>query len=94
MILPASVLGVFQLFFTATIMDCIVDQTSLYACQCMGFELYEELRKVTATELKRFMGFMILMGIVKLPSITDYWSRNAMFHYLPVASRISRTRLF
>ena len=64
MILPASVLGVFQLFFTSTVMKYFVDQTNLYACQCIWFEMYEEWQNDTATELDVFMGFMILMGIV------------------------------
>ena len=33
---------------------------------------------------------MVMMGLVKLPSLKDYWKRNEMFHYSPIASRISR----
>lgn len=45
-------------------------------------------------ELLAYMGFMILMGIVQLPVIQDYWQTINIFHYMPVASRISRTRFF
>ena len=38
------------------------------------------------------MGFMILMGINKLPEIRDYWSTNGYLHYAPIADRISRGR--
>ena len=38
------------------------------------------------------MGFMILMGINKLPEIRDYWSTNEYLHYVPIADRISRDR--
>ena len=41
-----------------------------------------------------YMGFMILMGIVHLPSIYDYWKKDEVYHYSPVASRISRDRFF
>ena len=40
------------------------------------------------------MGFMILMGLVKLPSIYDYWKKNDTYHYSPIASRITRDRFF
>ena len=45
-------------------------------------------------ELKAYMGFMILMGIVHLPSIYDYWKKDEIYHYAPIASRISRDRFF
>ena len=38
------------------------------------------------------MGFMILMGVVHLPALFDYWKNDPLFHYSPVASRISRRR--
>ena len=34
------------------------------------------------------------MGLVKLPSIYDYWQKGKVFHYSAVASRISRKRFF
>ena len=34
------------------------------------------------------------MGIVYLPSIYDYWKKDAIFHYSPVASQIPRDRFF
>ena len=40
------------------------------------------------------MGFMILMGVVKLPSIPDYWKRDDIFNYGPISSRITRDRFF
>ena len=38
------------------------------------------------------MGFMILMGINKLPEICDYWSLDPKFRYAPIADRITRDR--
>ena len=38
------------------------------------------------------MGFNILMGIVRLPSIEDYWKKDPHLNYSPIASRISRDR--
>ena len=57
-------------------------------------ERYSTWRAITIDELCAYMGFMILMGIVKLPAIYDYWKKDAIYHYSPVASRISRDRFF
>lgn len=40
------------------------------------------------------MGFMLLMGLVKLPSIYDYWKKDEIYNYSPIASRISHDRFF
>ena len=37
---------------------------------------------------------MILMGIVHLPSIYDYWEKVEIYNYSPVAFRITRDRFF
>ena len=55
----------------------------------MGEYKYAGWTKVTVDELKAYLGFMILMGIVRLPSIYDYWQGSEIFHYSP---RISRDR--
>ena len=72
----------------------IVEHINLYAYQCMGDTAFEAWQKVTAAELEAFFGFMILMGIVRLPSLLDYWNNDVIFHYIPVASRIYRNRFF
>ena len=38
------------------------------------------------------MGLMILMGLVQLASLGDYWRKDITFHYEPITSRISRRR--
>ena len=35
---------------------------------------------------------MILMGIVHLPSLCDYWKKDSIFHYSPIADKITRDR--
>ena len=92
--LPSSPLGVFSLFFTSSLLQWIVLQTNQYALECMGGEKYAQWMQVTVSELQAYMGFMILMGIVHLPSLYDYWKKDAIFHYSPVASRISRDGFF
>ena len=89
MILPDSPLGVFQLFFTMKVIEMIVEQTNLYAYQCTGNTSFEAWQKVTAAELEAFFGFMILMGIVRLPSLLDYWKNDVTFHYIHYIDLIS-----
>ena len=43
-------------------------------------------------DLSAFIGFNILMGIVQMPTLYDYWSSSSSFHYFPIASRISHCR--
>ena len=92
--LPTSPLGVFSLFFTSSFLQFLVLQTNQYALECMGGEKYAQWTQATVPELQAYMGVMILMGIVHLPSIYDYWKKDEIFHYSPVASRISRDRFF
>ena len=60
----------------------------------MGGEKFAQWTQVTEQELHAYMGFMILMGLVHLPSLYDYWKKDEIFHYSPVASRISCDRFF
>ena len=58
----------------------------------MGDEEFTKWRSVTVPELKAFLGFHILMGINHLPSLDDYWRRDPLLHYAPIAGRITRDR--
>ena len=53
---------------------------------------HQKWTPLTAAELKAHMGFCMLMGIVRLPSIEDYWKKDTHYHYSPIASKISRDR--
>ena len=89
--IPQSELGVFTLFFNDEICKIIVEQTNLYAEQVLG-EKYMEWEKISVQELRAYFGFMVLMGLVPLPAIDDYWRRDPLMHYSPIADRISRKR--
>ena len=39
-----------------------------------------------------FMGFNLLMGLNPKPSVRDYWRKNPIYHYAPIADKISRDR--
>lgn len=40
-------------------------------------------------EIKAYLGFMIIMGINRLPEIRDYWSNDDKLHNTFIASRIT-----
>ena len=91
-ILPESPSEIFSLFFTPTIMSNIVEESNKYAKQMMGEEKYAKWTPITERELKAYFGFCILMGIVSLPSLDDYWKKDPLLNYSPISSRISRDR--
>ena len=89
--IPSSVVEVFELFFTESICVYIVEQTNMYAREVLG-EKYDSWDKVTVGELRAYFGFMLLMGLVSLPALDDYWRRDTFLRYSPIADRISRDR--
>ena len=71
-----------ELFLCDELLLVIVDQTNRYAEQCIA--VLDELRlpysrvnawqPLTLVELKQFLGLLFLTGIIKKPSIAEYWS--------------------
>ena len=92
MSIPGTAKDVFFLFFTPTLLELIVEQSNKYAAECMGQEKYEKWTEITVEELCAYMGFMLLMGIVHLPSLYDYWKNDEVYQYSPIARQISCNR--
>ena len=86
---PTSILGIFQMFFTTELLQIIVTETNRYASLCLK-DKFATWEQVTEEELQAYFGFMILTGLVRLPSIRDYWKKSDKFYYKPIASRITR----
>jgi len=80
----------FSLFFTPTLVRSIVEETNKYAARSLQGK--PDTWSTTEEEIRAYFGFCILMGMVRLPEIRDYWSSSDTFHYSPIASRISRKR--
>ena len=86
--LPQSPQDLFGFYFTPNVLHLIVTETNRYASQCLqgtGKEWSTNER-----EMKAYLGFCVLMGIVREPEIRDYWLRSDLLHYSPIASPISR----
>ena len=60
----------------------------------MGDDAFAKWVPVTAAEIEAFLGFMILMGINRLPALRDYWRCDPAYHYGPIADRIPRDGFF
>ena len=88
--IPESPMETFELFYSEDLQKMIVDESNRYARQVMGDEKYRDWTKITVEELKAFFGFSILMGIDHLPSVDDYWSKDPLLHYAPIADKIPR----
>ena len=80
----------FALLFTPEIIRSIVVETNRYAAFCLRGSA--STWTTDEQEIRAYFGFYILMGLVRLPEIRDYWSNSDTFHYAPVADRISRKR--
>ena len=59
------------MFFTNKLIQDIVKNTNLYSVQktCKSVNTNVE-------EIKKFIGMNIIMGVIPLPSVYDYWSRS------------------
>ena len=86
--LPHDPLGLFSL--DDDVVSLIVDETNRYAEQSL--QGTDKEWSTIAEEIRAYFGFMILMGINRLPEIRDYWSNNEYLRYSPIADRITRDR--
>jgi hypothetical protein len=91
-VIPNTPGEVFSLLFTDELLQRISDESNKYAKECMGADKYSRWSDVSAEELKAYLGLCIMMGVVNLPSFDDYWSKDQMLHYTPIAKRIARNR--
>ena len=68
---PKTPLQYFSMFFTYKLMQNIVENTNLRSVQktCKSVNTNVE-------EIKTFIGMNIIMGVIPLPSVYNYWSRR------------------
>ena len=58
----------------------------------MGDEKFQEWKTLNVDEPRAFLGFLILMAIIHLPSIGHHWKCDPLIHYSAIADRISHNR--
>ena len=87
-------LEMFSHFFDDEILSLIVRETNLFAEQSLAATHSNTTWETNTTEIKAYLGFMILMGINRLPEIRDYWARDEKLHNSFIASRITDSRRY
>jgi len=79
-------LAIFKFLFNDDIMEAICRESNLYASQVANDTTkLENLKILTVPELWRFYGVHLLIGLIKKPTIKEYWSidpllKTSMFH--------------
>ena len=60
----------------------------------MGDEKYQNWEQISVEDMNAYFGIMIIMGLMKLPALSDYWRRDPLFHCSIIADCMSRNRFF
>ena len=88
----------FKLFLTEDIIDLCVNETNLYASQFISKAPKKRRSRINlwnstnASEMKKFVGLLLTMGIVKKPHIEDYWSTDSVLSTPLFNNTMSRDR--
>uniref|UniRef100_A0A3B4Z974 PiggyBac transposable element-derived protein domain-containing protein n=1 Tax=Stegastes partitus TaxID=144197 RepID=A0A3B4Z974_9TELE len=69
-----TVLELFQQFFTNTVLLTVITNTNKH-----GTTAYNPWVDITINDLFCFLSVVIYMGIVKVPSLTDYWRQGRLY---------------
>lgn len=78
-------LDFFRLFFDDEIIDLMILQTNLNAAQVLGSAVcspesrLSRWKEVTRNEMELFIGLLIWMGMVDMPSIESYWKTSLLY---------------
>lgn len=75
----ASILQYFENFFNDEIVNIICTETNRYASEYIRtHRKAKPFAHLSCSELKVFLGLVILQGVVKKPEMEQYWSKNPM----------------
>ncbi|CAH2088567.1 unnamed protein product [Euphydryas editha] len=78
----------FKLFFSDEVLTHIVEQTNLYALQ----NKQKNWENTFVTEIRAFLGMLVLMGVHPLPNIDLYWSSDPFFCVSEIADVMTSKR--
>lgn len=77
-----------------------MEQTNLYATQCLinrddipKFSRVHKWEPTTNIEIKKFLGHIGYMGLVKMPAIKNYWSKSPLYNNDVARKNMSGNRL-
>ena len=72
--------------------DHIVRETNRYAKSVMESSKYEKWEIIEVKDIYAYFGVMIMMGLVELPSLHDYWKRDSLFNCTAISEKMTRDR--
>ncbi|KAL1475887.1 hypothetical protein MTO96_036959, partial [Rhipicephalus appendiculatus] len=78
----------FSLYFDEEVWKMILEETNLYALQ----EMTPNWQALTVSELKAYIGMLILMSIHNLPQVYLYWSSDKFFNVQEISNVMSFRR--
>lgn len=90
----------FELFITSNLVQEMVDQTNMYAHQYLENPANDSgphsrvhlWTPTTSEEMRKFLGLIGWMGLVPLPRLPDYWSRNPILNFSLPKETMTRMR--
>ena len=85
----------FKLSFTAAVISILVTQTNLYANQLRSAKPpspSNHRKDVSENEMLAYLGLHITMGVVNLPNIRDFWSKEPILQHQWFGSIMCRDR--
>ena len=82
---PMTPLDYFHLFISQSMLQKLADETNRYSVEKSGRSI-----QVTSAEMGQFIGILLVMGIVKLPTYRLYWSSS--YRIAPVADTMGLNR--
>ena len=94
----SSPMDIVSKFITPDILELMTSETNRYADQFISSNVIKKHSKsqrwtaTDTTELKKFLGLVFLMGLVKKPLIEDYWSTDPIFATPAVNNVMPRDR--
>lgn len=90
--------NVFQLFVDEEIIEMIVTQTNKYALQKLDNATLSQGARMSkwkptnSAEMKKFLGLLLWMGLVKVNPVANYWSKNTLYNFKLPSTVMSRNR--
>ena len=95
--------GLFRSFFSDDLVADIVTETNRYAEQIIATQQASEngmtphsyaakWTEVGAIDIRAFLGILLIMGFVKLPSYAAYWTTNSLIEMKGLKKVMSRNR--
>ena len=79
----------YELFLNKEILDLIVEETNR-----QGNRKYDDFENTCVEEIRQLIGLCLQMGVVKLPSLRDYWSTRFALGSNAIAGKVMSRKRF